>query len=341
MRIGICGLGMMGRSHLANALKIDELEVAALCDIDPAKFDLSRIVPGNLPLEQVKSSLDNVPRYEQYEQMLDEAELDAMIVTTPSDLHPSMATAALEAGLHVFTEKPIAVTVEGGERVYRAVEASGKVLVVGHVVRFIPAYQKLGEWVRNQTWGPVVSAEFSRSCGLPGWGERGWFTDPARSGGMPVDLHIHDADFILHTFGPPPAVRSVRSFNSPSQTDIIETLYIYNEMPVRSWGGWVHRTSGFSAWANITFEEATVSYNTRQGDHIAVYHHDESEAVELSDAGGYETELREFVRCARAGHPSPVCPPKSAVDSLRLVYAEMESAEKNTEVTPDITPDSD
>ncbi|MFO7898257.1 MAG: Gfo/Idh/MocA family oxidoreductase [Planctomycetota bacterium] len=333
MRIGVCGLGMMGRAHLANALKIDGLEVVALCDIDPTKLDFSQAVTGNIAFEPAQTSLDGVARYEEFDRMLDEAGLDAVIIASPSDQHPPMAVAALEAGLHVFTEKPIAVVPEQGERMCEAARDAGRTLFVGHVVRFLPAYRNLAGWMRDATYGPVVAAEFSRSCGLPGWGGRDWYADPARSGGMPVDLHIHDADFVAHVFGPPPAVRSFRARNERSGADVIDTLYMYKGALVRSHGAWLHRSSGFAAWAVVTFEDATVSYHTGRGDHIDVFRHEGApDRVTWSPEDGYEAELREFVRCAESGRPSSVCTPESALASLRLVCSEMESAETNEPV---------
>ncbi|MFW6159167.1 MAG: Gfo/Idh/MocA family protein [Planctomycetota bacterium] len=334
MRIGICGLGMMGRAHLANALKIDELELVALCDVDPAKLDLAREVSGNIAFEPAQTAPGGVDRYETFDRMLDEARLDAVIITSPSDQHSPMAVAALEAGLHVFTEKPIAVVPEQGERMCEAARDAARTLFVGHVVRFMPAYRKLEAWMRDGSYGPVLAAEFSRSCGLPGWGGRDWYADPARSGGMPVDLHIHDADFLTHALGPPPAVRSFRARDEHSGTDVIDTLYMYKGALVRSHGAWLHRSSGFAAWALVTFEEATVSYHTGRGEHIDVFRHEgPPDRVTWPEADAYEAELREFVRCAESGRPSSVCPPDSALASLRLVYKEMESAETNEAVS--------
>jgi predicted dehydrogenase len=324
MRIAVCGLGMMGQAHLANVCKLAELELAAVCDSDPDKLGL-RAVRGNLAFEATAASLDGVPAFTEFDRMLRETELDAVAIATPTDLHSPLARAALEAGLHVFCEKPIAVTVPEAERVCRAAARSGRVLLVGHVLRFFPAYQRLRELVRSRDYGPVVAAEFSRSCGLPGWGGKGWFADPARSGGMPVDLHIHDADFVRHALGAPPQVRSFRRRHDG--LDVIRTLYMYKDALVASSGAWVHRSAGFAAWAKVTFERATVAWHSGAANHLDLFPAGaEPEVVDLPPVDGYEAELREFVRCASEGRPSDLAPPESALDALRMVYAEMDSA---------------
>jgi len=214
-----------------------------------------------------------------------------------------------------------------------AAERAGKVLFIGHVVRFFPAYQKIYQLIRSAPYGQLLAADFSRTCGLPGWGGRNWFADPARSGGMPVDLHIHDVDFVLHALGAPPELRTYRVSNRRTGVDVIRTMYLYDGALVTSYGAWVQRSGGFSAWATVTFEEATLTWHTdRAGELLLLPAEGEPETIELPNVDGYETELREFVRCANAGQPSPAVSPQSALAALRVTHLEMESARQDAPV---------
>ena len=329
MRIGLCGLGMMGQAHLGNALKSDELEVAALCDSDPTRLSLEEAVGGNLALQQAEGSLDGVPRYADFAEMLAQTELDAVALALPTDVHAEFAVQALQAGLHTFSEKPMALTVDGAEQMCQAARDAGRTLFIGHVVRFFPAYQAIHAMIRSGEHGAVVAAEFGRACGLPGWGGDSWFADPARSGGMPVDLHIHDVDFVRYALGEPSQVEAFRTRREASGVDVIRTQYEYGtEAVIGSYGAWLHRGAGFAAWASVIFERASVHWHTDRGDRLdLIVDGAGPQTTPLPEVDGYEAELREFVRGVESGQPSEICTPESAMASLALVYKEMEAAE--------------
>ena len=332
MKVGICGLGMMGQAHLANLSKIDGVTVAALCDSDEERLSLAKAVTGNIRFEHARDSLDRTPRFTDFARMLGEAELDAVVIAVPTDLHADFAVMALRAGVHVFSEKPIALTVEDAKQMCGAARDSGRILLIGHVLRFLPAYQEVRELIRSKKHGRMLAAEFGRVCGLPGWGARAsggtsWFTDPARSGGMPIDLHIHDTDFIIYSLGTPPRLRAFRAHDEQSGVDVIRTVYLYENALVTSHGAWLQRSAGFSAWAQVTFERAAVFFHTDFGNRLQLYPAEgERQEIKLPHVDGYEAELREFVRCIAAGEPSPIAPPESALETLRMVCQEMESA---------------
>jgi predicted dehydrogenase len=327
MRLGICGLGMMGQAHLANALKIDGIEVAAVCDIDPERRAGSAEIVGNIDFDAPDGRHADIPAYEALGQMLADAELDAVLIATPTDTHAPLAIEALSAGLHVFSEKPIALTVESAEAMCEAAERSGKVLFIGHVVRFFPAYSEVRKMIGSGCLGAVLAAEFNRTCGLPGWGGDSWFRDPARSGGMSIDLHIHDADFVLHTFGSPNELHAVRRRDETTGVDVMRTIYMYREISVGSYGAWLQASAGFQAGFRVTFEQATIDWHTDHADHLKLYPIDGSpQHIALPDTDGYEAELREFAECVKSGRPSEICAPRTALAALELVIAELACA---------------
>ena len=127
--------------------------------------------------------------------------VDAVDICLPTPLHRPVAERALAAGRHVLLEKPIALTLEDADAIGAAAAASGRVLMVGHVLRFFPEVVELRRVLgdrraRARRWPPPRSG-----CRRPpDWND--WMLDPERSGGTLVDLMIHDFDIVGALLGP-------------------------------------------------------------------------------------------------------------------------------------------
>lgn len=119
-------------------------------------------------------------------------EVDLVDVCTPTDTHAGLTIRAAAAGRHVICEKPLARDHASGERMLAACRSAGVRLFVGHTLRFVPAYAAAHALVREGRVGPVREVRLTRNGGLPGGA---WYADPARSGGVLVDLAIHDLDY--------------------------------------------------------------------------------------------------------------------------------------------------
>lgn len=124
---------------------------------------------------------------------------DAVLLATPNDLHAEQALAAAERGVHVFVEKPIADTLEAGERMREACEAAGVTLLVGHELRRLGAARKAKELVDAGALGTVVLAEANFSLASPV--KAGSWKSGGR--GTPlVQLGVHHADTLAYLLGP-------------------------------------------------------------------------------------------------------------------------------------------
>ena len=97
----------------------------------------------------------------------------------------------------------MALTVTDCDRMIQAARKSGKILQIGHCVRFWPEYAKAKEIVDSGKYGRVVAAMFQRLGAAPGWSVDNWFINEKRSGGVALDLHIHDTDYVQYLFGMP------------------------------------------------------------------------------------------------------------------------------------------
>jgi predicted dehydrogenase len=127
---------------------------------------------------------------------------EGVVIATPNDIHEEQALACAERGRHVFVEKPIADTLEAGERIREACAAAGVALMVGHAFRRLGAARRAKELLEAGTLGEVVLAEANMS--LPGSFKAGaWRSERARNAGGPLmQLGIHHVDTLAYWLGP-------------------------------------------------------------------------------------------------------------------------------------------
>lgn len=129
---------------------------------------------------------------------------DVVDVCSPTPTHDHVVLSAVAAGRHVVCEKPLARTAAAAQTLTSAAEAAGVLLFPAHVVRYFPAYQDLHRRLDSQEVGSVTSAHFTRRVAAPPPGS--WFHDVDQSGGVVLDLMLHDLDQALWHFGPVRAV---------------------------------------------------------------------------------------------------------------------------------------
>ncbi len=335
-RVGIIGLGFMGKMHLRCYQALPGVEVAAICDTDPAKFTDTSGTAGNIQGAEAPLDFTGIGLYDDFDKMLAEANLDAVSITLPTYMHRQYAVKALDAGVHTLCEKPVALTVEDAEQIAAAAEKSGKRLQVGHCIRFWPEYARTKEILDSGQYGKVLAATFQRLSLTPTWSWDNWLMDPAKSGSAALDLHIHDADFVQYVFGMPKAVFSRAAGGPTGEFDHIVTQYIYegNQM-VTAEGGWAMTPGfGFEMSFNIVLEKATISYDcTRDPAFKIAPAGAEAFTPEIASGDGYSNELAHFIQAVQ-GHSVPeIITPAQSVDSLRLVLAEKQSAASGRSVT--------
>ena len=173
LKIGVVGIGHMGRYHVNILSIISKAELVAVCDSDA---------------EAVKKTSEayNIRGYTDYDEFLDQ--VDAVIVAVPTFLHFKFASRALEKGKHVLVEKPITETISDAEKLIEMAEKYDLFLQVGHVERFNAAVQELEHIVKNPY---LIQAQRL--------GPRSRIVDV----GVVLDLMIHDVDIILAIAGAP------------------------------------------------------------------------------------------------------------------------------------------
>ncbi len=332
MKVAVTGLGFMGLTHLSALNKIEEVEITAVCDAHLERLDLENLkVDGNL--QSVDMSLDsgNIRTYTDFDQMLTDGGFDFVDICLPTFLHEKFSIKAMEAGYHVFCEKPLSLEPDGGRRMMRKAEETGKLLGVGHCLRFWPGWMEARELIKSGKYGKVTAAHLSRLSAMPGWSDGGWLLDYEKSGGPVLDLHIHDADMVRYMFGEPAGLCSTGTVDSKGRVSFITTIYRFTNGPaVSSTGGFVVPGNfPFEAGAFINLEKAAVKI----GEEVKVFPMDEDPyTLEIADEDGYYWELKDFISCVAEGRPSRVVSVKEAIESIELCQAELRSVLENREI---------
>jgi predicted dehydrogenase len=174
LRFGLAGLGAMGRNHLRVLSSRDDIRLVALADPVPEALEAAGASTGAQAFAEPLA-------------MVAEADLDAIVIAAPTMAHLPLALAAIERGVAVLVEKPLAATVDEGLEILRAARHSGVPVQVGHVERFNPAVLELGRLI-DAGWLSTVYSIASRRAGP--------FPARIRDVGVTVDLATHDVDIL-------------------------------------------------------------------------------------------------------------------------------------------------
>jgi predicted dehydrogenase len=194
LRVAVIGLGWAGQQHMAAYAEAADVDLMALAGMEPAQLvqlgDRYGVPPDH--------------RFGDWRELLDQIELDVISVAAPTTLHEPIAVAALNAGVHVLSEKPIAQNAPTARRMVEAAERNDRVLDVVFNHRRRGDVQALKKIIDAGLLGEIYYAKagWLRREGIPGLGS--WFTRRAVAGGGPLmDIGVHMLDMTLHLLGEP------------------------------------------------------------------------------------------------------------------------------------------
>ncbi len=213
VRIGFLGGGLIATYHGKMLHRSGaDVAIAAVYDVDPARTAAFAEASGAHPMATEAEVLDAV---------------DAVYVCTWTSEHPRLVTAAVQRGLPVFCEKPLATTLDGARAMAESVAAAGVVNQVGLVLRSSPAFLELKHQIEDPRTGRVQAAILRDDQFLPVQGMYGstWRADPAKAGaGTMLEHSIHDVDALEWLLGPAASV-SARSSTFHGHPGIEDTVH--------------------------------------------------------------------------------------------------------------------
>jgi Predicted dehydrogenases and related proteins len=193
LKIGIIGTGGISNAHMVGYNSLENVEVAAACDINEKR------------VTEFGEKYNVKKLYTDFNEMLKLEELDGVSICTWNNAHAAATIAALNAGKNVLCEKPMAMNAIEAQKMKDAADKSGKLLMIGFVKRFCVETIICKEYIEKGHIGDIyyAKASYLRRCGNPG----GWFADMKRSGGGPlIDLGVHVIDQVRYLMGKPKPV---------------------------------------------------------------------------------------------------------------------------------------
>ena len=329
IRIGILGCGFMGGMHAA-CYQVLASQNVKVCGVNDSRPDFAQTLA-----EKYGAVLFETP-----EAMLQSGDIDVIDICLPVDLHTKYAVAAMKAGKHVFIEKPVCLTEEEMSLLLQTEKETGVKVQVGQVIRHWKEYVWLKNAVETGTYGHVLSAQFQRLSARPTWAEADWVHQVRRSGGVAVEMHVHDVDFVRWLLGDPDTVRSQASRDANGVLQHITSLYGYGkDVSVMVEAGWDFPASfPFTAQYMVRMEKATVWFRDNV---LTVYPEDgepfrptladacagvENAGGNISDLGGYYNELKYFTEGLKGKNDLSVASLQTAISSVRLAWREVAAA---------------
>jgi len=341
LRVGFVGTGGIARgNHIPAWMQLPDAEIVAISEIDPKA--------GALGAEMAK--VDKAHVYDDYEKMFEDEDLDVVDVCTANCMHMPPTVAALEAGCHVFVEKPVATSADEVRKMIAARDKSQKLLCVTQNMRFsdeaIAAKRFVDEGgIGDPYW---AKAEYLRARGVPAWGA---FSDVEKSAGGPCyDIGVHVLDLTLHLMGfPEPVSVSANTWleisnkpsvmaHDPKKYTVPEELAVgfirfENDICVSLGASWALNATGNQNNVSVFGTEGGVQmwpFTLVKEEHGMMLNCT-PQVIGDKGLGGHAEEISQFVDAIIRGGMVPV-PPEQALITQRILDGIYKSAEEGTEV---------
>ena len=312
VRIGIVGCGHAARVHLERLRAIDGVEIVGFADTDLA---MARAMAGS------------VPPCADHHELIRMHHPNAIAIFTPHLSHYRTAMDAIQAGCHVFVEKPLSTNVQEAVDIVTIAKARGRKVGVGHQYRLLPGLQAARERLASGAIGPVRLA--NATLALPwlarhGGAENSWRFDPkVAGGGILTDAGVHLIDALLWTAGQAAVEVTALQGRLDSGSDVIDVAAI-------RMGNGTLATLGLSGHSTVNLFELTF---LGESGRIRVT---EDRLIQESGVPGVEAEViplsppmesidGNFVAAIR-DEGSLCCPAEEALDTVRLLDAIVRSA---------------
>ena len=326
LKVGLIGCGGMGSVHATVWSEMtDKAELVAVADLNQDRW------------QKFADKLGAKFYTDAYE-MMENEDLDVVDICTPTVTHAVFAINATKHVKHIIVEKPICLYDEEAELLLKAQKETGATIHVAHVTRFTPQSRYLKRLVDTGIYGKIVTADFHRFSPDPAWVVD--HNNPAKTGGMAMDLHIHDVDFVRYIMGgDPDGLNSTVHKRADGTVDHIWASYRYGDAVISTECSWDYPLSmPFSRGARVRFEKATVIYASDRP--LTVYPEEgeaftpELEATETRDLGiniksygDFNRELNCFADAILDGKKKSPVPLFEAISAMRLIRRELSEAE--------------
>ena len=316
MRVGIVGSGVMAEVH-ARGWRTTEAELLGCTST-------------NLEQATRLARQFEIRVYKTYSDLLQD--VDIVDICVPTHLHKDMVLQAASAKRHVVCEKPIALRLLDGLEMIEACDKAGVRLFVAMVVRFFPQYRLSRELVAKGQIGQLGVMRLKRVSFVPQKQGDNWYLDETRSGGMVVDLMIHDFDYARWLGGDVERVYARLNQATEGPGQYAQAILRFKGGPMALIeGGWAYPPGVFRTAIDISGTEGLIEWSSDEHAPVRSFllrRPGEAVSVGLPVAGlsddPYALELQHAYRCIRSGEPFEVTA-HDALEALRIALAARES----------------
>lgn len=312
MKVGVVGTGGMGNVHARQYRKMSGIELGYF-ERSPARGDSFR-------------NRWDARLFESIEALLEWA--DVVDICLPTDVHTEYAHRAIGAGKPLFLEKPVARTMADAQSIVDAAASNSVPLMIGQVVRYFPEFVQARRMVLDGSVGKPAAIRTRRGGPTPK-GSSGWFLDHSRSGGVLLDLAIHDFDWLQWTFGKVKFLysRSLSAKAGQGPDYALTTLTFESGAVAHVESTWMD-PGGFRTTFDVAGSEGLLEFDSRKTPALKTVTADscilEPSVALLEDP--YYLELSAFLSAVQDGTPVPVGG-EDGLAALRISLAAIESAQ--------------
>jgi len=316
MRVGIIGAGTMGKVHAA-AWRSVAAELVGCASAHPAQ---------SAELAQ----LYGITAFSSHPELI--KCVDIVDICAPTHVHKTMVIEAAAAGKHVICEKPLALTLQDANAMIDACTDNGVRLFVGLVVRFFPQYRTARELVALGRIGKLGVLRLKRVAYMPTKPVDNWYIDETRSGGLVIDLMIHDFDYARWIAGDVDRVFARANVGTSGPVRYVQAIIRFrNGGLALVEGGWAYPPGVFRTAIDISGTDGLIEWNSDQPLPVQTYFPQGSisadsvglPVAELTE-DPYTSEIRHAFEAIRTGSPFDVTP-EDAVEALRVSLAVRDS----------------
>jgi len=324
--LAILGAGTIGTIH-------------SLCVADVPGVQVRAVWSRTFSRAQELAARVGGQAYESLEEALAAPDVDVAVICTPTFLHEPHTLAAINAGKHVICEKPLARDLKSAETIIEASQKAGVQLHVAHVVRFFPEFRRLHDLVQEGVVGQPALVRMARVAPFPR-GSGGWHNQLGLSGGVVLDMGIHDLDWLLWTLGPAERVYARGLYSSPERPSYLDygliTARFANGAMAHVEASWAE-VGDFRVFGEVSGDKGLLTYDSLNSTALSVELRQPPEAPGVQVPTSYTTkspyalQMEHFAACIR-GEEDPLITPEEAFQALRLALAALEAMESNQPV---------
>lgn len=320
-RIGLVGTGFMGQTHVDRYTNISDAEVTAVASLNDSQ-------------EFIDKNDLNAQAYDGGLELISDADVDAVDICTPTNTHPELVIAAAESELDMFCEKPVANSLADAKQMADAVADSSTSCMVGHVLRYFPEYAAMHrQVVEEEAIGQLGVARARRISPFPEWCWEGWYGDDDKSGGVLLDLAIHDLDYLRWTFGDVDQVFARRTKWEDRQQAHVTLRFESGAVGYVESGWALPDDAGLSSELELAGEDGLIEYDSSESSPLEFQIETESSVSPITvEKDGYHRELEAFVDCVQTGDEPPI-DISEGIAAIRLSLAAIESVDRGEPVT--------